>query len=159
MRLAARIPDHASGRPQPRLGDRLGRGRAARRARCSNTCWPREVERKALGAEVLHLYREVNLIYGFSEKLAALLDLERVARLTLQQARHLIAATDGAIMLLDDETGALTHGRRLRRRAADASPDCAAGTASSAAIVASGDRRDRQRRGQRSAAGRPTQRP
>ena len=68
----------------------------------------REVERKALGAEVLHLYREVNLIYGFSERLAALLDLERVAELTLQQARQMIEATDGVIMLLDDETGALT---------------------------------------------------
>ncbi len=38
----------------------------------------KESERKALGAEVLHLYREVNLIYSFSEKLAALLDLERL---------------------------------------------------------------------------------
>ncbi len=68
----------------------------------------KESERKALGSEVLHLYREVNLIYTFSEKLAALLDLERVAQLTLQEARHLIVATDGAIVLLDEETGALT---------------------------------------------------
>jgi serine phosphatase RsbU (regulator of sigma subunit) len=67
----------------------------------------KEVERKALGAEVLHLYREINLIYSFSEKLAALLDLDRVARLTLQQARHLIVATDGVVMLLDEKTGAL----------------------------------------------------
>ena len=42
-------------------------------------------------------------------KLAALLELERVARLTLQEARHLIVATDGMILLLDDETGALTR--------------------------------------------------
>ena len=68
----------------------------------------KEAERKALGAEVLHLYREVNLIYGFSEKLAALLDLQRVADLTLQEARHLILATDGVILLLDDDTGTLT---------------------------------------------------
>lgn len=67
----------------------------------------KESERKALGSEVLHLYREVNLIYSFSEKLAALLDLERVARLTLQEARHLIVATDGAILLLDEASGAL----------------------------------------------------
>jgi len=67
----------------------------------------KELERKALGSEVLHLYREVNLIYSFSEKLAALLDLERVARLTLQEARHLIVATDGAILLLDEGSGAL----------------------------------------------------
>jgi sigma-B regulation protein RsbU (phosphoserine phosphatase) len=66
-----------------------------------------EVERKALGAEVLHLYREINLIYSFSEKLAALLDVERVAHLTLQEARHLIVATDGAILLLDEATGSL----------------------------------------------------
>jgi serine phosphatase RsbU (regulator of sigma subunit) len=68
----------------------------------------REVERRALGAEVLHLYREVNLIYSFSEKLAALLDLQRVAELTLQQARQMIVATDGVIMLLDEETGLLS---------------------------------------------------
>ena len=47
---------------------------------------------------MLHLYREVNLIYSFSEKLAALLDLERVAQLTLQEARHLIVATDGVAL-------------------------------------------------------------
>jgi len=68
----------------------------------------REGERKALGTEVLHLYREVNLIYSFSEKLTALLDVERVARLTLQEARHLIVATDGVIMLLDEDTGSLS---------------------------------------------------
>lgn len=66
-----------------------------------------EVEKKALGTEVLHLYREVNLIYGFSEKLAALLDVERVAQLTLQEARHLIVATDGVLLLLDEGTGQL----------------------------------------------------
>ena len=64
----------------------------------------RESERKALGAEVLHLYREINLIYSFTEKLTALLDVERVAALTLQEARHLIVATDGLILLFD-ETG------------------------------------------------------
>lgn len=68
----------------------------------------RESERKALGTEVLNLYREVNLIYSFSEKLAALLDLERVAKLTLHEARHLIVATDGALLLLDEASGALT---------------------------------------------------
>ncbi|HWW84585.1 MAG TPA: GAF domain-containing SpoIIE family protein phosphatase [Vicinamibacterales bacterium] len=67
----------------------------------------RERERKALGSEVLHLYREVNLMYGFSEKLAALLDLDLVGQLTIREARHLIDATDGVLMLLDDATGAL----------------------------------------------------
>ena len=81
-----------------------GRERRARSRRCSSTWSQREAERKALGAEVLHLYREINLIYSFSEKLAALLDVERVAQLTLQEARHLIVATDGVVMLLDEAT-------------------------------------------------------
>ncbi len=68
----------------------------------------KDEERRALCAEVLHLYREVNLIYSFSEKLAALLDLDRVAQLTLKEARHLIAASDGAVMLLDEQTSALS---------------------------------------------------
>jgi len=68
----------------------------------------REGERKSLGTEVLNLYREINLIYSFSEKLAALLDVERVAQLTLQEARRLIVATDGVMMLLDHESGELT---------------------------------------------------
>ena len=84
------------------------RARARRSRRCSSTWSPTEIERKALGAEVLHLYREINLIYSFSEKLAALLDVERVARLTLQEARHLIVATDGVVMLLDEASGALS---------------------------------------------------
>ncbi len=67
-----------------------------------------DMERKALGAEVLHLYREINLIYSFSEHLAELIDLERVAALALREARHLIAATDGAVMLLDESDALVT---------------------------------------------------
>jgi len=91
-----------------RLGSVSGGAQARAVAALLEHLATREAERKALGAEVLHLYREVNLIYSFSEKLAALLDLERVAGLTLQEARHLIAASDGAIMLLDEQTGDLS---------------------------------------------------
>ena len=66
-----------------------------------------EAEKKALGSEVLHLYREINLIYSFSEKLASLLELDRVAKLTLDQARQVMIATDGALLVLNEETGAL----------------------------------------------------
>jgi serine phosphatase RsbU (regulator of sigma subunit) len=62
----------------------------------------RESERRTLANEVLHLYREVNLIYRFSEKLASTLDLDRVAAVTLEQARQLIAATDGAVLLIEE---------------------------------------------------------
>lgn len=62
-----------------------------------------EAERKTLANEVLHLYREVNLMYRFSEKLASTLDVETVTALTIDEARHLIVATDGAVMLFDDD--------------------------------------------------------
>jgi serine phosphatase RsbU (regulator of sigma subunit) len=91
-----------------RVGWVSGEPRARALATLLGHLLSKESERKALGSEVLHLYREVNLIYSFSEKLAALLDLERVATLTLQEARHLIAASDGAVMLLDEQTGALS---------------------------------------------------
>jgi serine phosphatase RsbU (regulator of sigma subunit) len=83
------------------LGWVTGHGQAAVIARVLDHLVAKEVERRALGTEVLHLYREINLIYSFSEKLAALLDVEGVARLTLAEARQLIAATDGAILLLE----------------------------------------------------------
>ena len=93
---------------EARLGWVSGPVHARAVARVLDHLVAREAEKKALGAEVLHLYREVNLIYSFSEKLAALLEVERVAGLTLQEARHLIVATDGVIMLLDEDTGVLT---------------------------------------------------
>ena len=137
---------------EPRLGVGPDAGAAPSR-RCSITSSRGRVERKALGAEVLHLYREINLIYSFSEKLAALLDLERVAQLTLQQARQLIVATDGVIMLLDEDTGVLTPHRRLRRRDAGVGRLPCAATGIIGAVARDRHRRDRQRRRRRSAAG------
>ena len=65
--------------PARRREHRVGSGSDARSriAALLGHLTAREGERKALGAEVLHLYREINLIYSFSEKLAALLDVER----------------------------------------------------------------------------------
>jgi len=91
-----------------RLGWVSGPQQAAAIAAVLEHLVSREAERKALAGEVLHLYREVNFIYNFSERLAALLDLQGVATLTLQQARQLIVATDGAIMLLDEAGATLS---------------------------------------------------
>jgi serine phosphatase RsbU (regulator of sigma subunit) len=90
-----------------RLGWVCGGARATAVAEVLGYLAAREAERKTLANEVLHLYREVNLIYSFSEKLASTLDLDKVAGLTLDEARHLIAATDGAVMLLDEPTARL----------------------------------------------------
>lgn len=61
----------------------------------------RESERRSLAAEVLHLYREIHLIENLSEQLAALLDLRTVSETALAQARRLIPATSGAILIRD----------------------------------------------------------
>jgi transcriptional regulator with GAF, ATPase, and Fis domain len=67
----------------------------------------REVEKKSLADEVLGLYREINLLYNLSERLAASLELEPVAQLALSQARTLIQMTDGLVMLVDEASRTL----------------------------------------------------
>ncbi len=59
----------------------------------------KESERKTLGREVLTMYREINVIYNFSEKLAKTIEPKVIADLTLEEANHLIKATGGAVMI------------------------------------------------------------
>jgi hypothetical protein len=61
----------------------------------------RESEGRALASEVLHLYREIHLIEELSEQLAPLLNVEAVAHSALEQARRLITATHGSILLIE----------------------------------------------------------
>jgi class 3 adenylate cyclase len=65
----------------------------------------KEVERKQLGAEVLNVYREINLIHRFSEKLATSVDTPAVAEASIGQACQIIKATVGFILLLNDDSG------------------------------------------------------
>ncbi|MGB6828379.1 MAG: GAF domain-containing SpoIIE family protein phosphatase [Terracidiphilus sp.] len=67
----------------------------------------RETEQRALAAETLHLYREINLIEQLSEQLAAVLNMPAVSEAALAQAQRLIAATHGSVLLVDKSTGAL----------------------------------------------------
>ena len=67
----------------------------------------RESEGRALAAEVLHLYREVHLIEQLSEQLAALLDLSAVGESALAQARRLIPATHGCILVRESDESPL----------------------------------------------------
>ena len=50
----------------------------------------KESERKTLGQEVLGMYREINVIYNFSEKLSETIDPEAIAGTALHEACHLI---------------------------------------------------------------------
>jgi signal transduction histidine kinase/class 3 adenylate cyclase len=64
----------------------------------------KESERKTMGAEVLTLYREINIIYDFSEKLAQAIDPNDIAGLSLEEAGQLIDATGGMVVALKDDT-------------------------------------------------------
>jgi adenylate cyclase len=60
----------------------------------------KEAERRALAAEVLHLYREVHLIGQLSEQLAAVLDISAIGQSALEQAARLIKASNGGILVM-----------------------------------------------------------
>lgn len=67
----------------------------------------KERERKTLGQEVLTMYREINVIYDFTEKLARTIDPGSIAKVALEQANHLINATESAIILKKENNGSL----------------------------------------------------
>ena len=58
-----------------------------------------ESESRALGAEVLQLYREINVIERLSEELAPLMDLAELGHAALAQAHRLVPATHGGIFV------------------------------------------------------------
>lgn len=59
-------------------------------------------EKKNLGAEVLNLYQEINVIFNFTETLTQTIDPDVIARLTLEQAIHSIESCCGVIVLWDE---------------------------------------------------------
>ncbi|MGZ3852785.1 MAG: GAF domain-containing protein, partial [Flavisolibacter sp.] len=67
----------------------------------------KEVEKKSLGAEVLNLYQEINVIFNFSEKLSQTIEAEGIAQITLDQAMHSIPSDSGIMVLWDSEKGRL----------------------------------------------------
>jgi hypothetical protein len=67
----------------------------------------RETESRALTSEVLHLYREANLIEQLSEQLAALLDVAAVSQCALEQAQRILPATHGGVLIMEQVNGPL----------------------------------------------------
>ena len=65
------------------------------------------LEKKELARETLERYKEINLLYNISERMSATLELEAVAALVLEEARRLIDATSGSVMLLNEEANQL----------------------------------------------------
>ena len=67
----------------------------------------KEVEQQTLATEVLDRYREINLLYNISEKLATTLQLKSVAQLAIDETNQLIEGSSAAVMLLDEQSDTL----------------------------------------------------
>lgn len=65
----------------------------------------KEAEMKLLGAEVLNVYSEIDLIHRFAEKLATLLDVASIAEASIGQACQMVKASFGVVLLLDNASG------------------------------------------------------
>ena len=103
--LFGKAPDHFEQQvPVTVYGELLGYVKGGEKAQLIAdwlTQWAMlEEGRKRLGAEVLHLYREINLMFDFSEKLASTVGMESVARLTMEEAGRIIPFDQGVVFSL-----------------------------------------------------------
>lgn len=84
------------------LGWVFGEAKAEALAQLLSLLAAKESEKKRIGAEVLDLYREINLIYNFSEKMANALTAEMIAQTALQEVRQLVSFTGGAVIFFPE---------------------------------------------------------
>ncbi len=73
----------------------------------------KEAEKIALADEVLEKYRELNLLYNLSDKLATTLDLSAVAKIALTESSRLIRSPAGKIILCENVQSVATFGDQL----------------------------------------------
>lgn len=66
-----------------------------------------EVERRDLVKETLSKYREINLLYDITEKLAASLDPRDVAELAIGETLKMVPADNASLLLFDEKSGRL----------------------------------------------------
>jgi adenylate cyclase len=84
------------------IGHVYGKGKTAIVGEFLRHISEREAERRKMGAEVLNLYQEINLIFNFSERLAQTIDAPSICSITLEQSRHVIPSDSGIIVLWDE---------------------------------------------------------
>lgn len=74
-------------------------------AEAITTILRQEIEKKVIGGETLQLYREINLMFRFSEKLLQTRGLQAIAQLTLEEAQQIIPYERAALYLWQETTG------------------------------------------------------
>jgi len=67
-----------------------------------------EIERCRLADETLEKYKELNMFYDLSEKIASTSDFKELSGFILQEAGNMIKCTDGCIFFVKKETGDLS---------------------------------------------------
>lgn len=63
----------------------------------------KEWDKKKIGSEVLSLYREINMIYDFSEQISEKIDARSIAEIALSEAGQIISAKHGLCLMLKTE--------------------------------------------------------
>lgn len=66
-----------------------------------------ELERKNLGAETLHKYKEIALLYEMADKIPACMEPGAIARFLIEQIRQVISFSSISVLLLDKDSGTL----------------------------------------------------
>ncbi|NNL03118.1 MAG: GAF domain-containing protein, partial [Eudoraea sp.] len=61
----------------------------------------KELEKKKIGNEVLGLYREINMIYSFSEMISEKIDEKSIAEMALREASQIINSTHGLFLIYE----------------------------------------------------------
>ncbi|GAK53818.1 conserved hypothetical membrane protein, SpoIIE and 5TMR of 5TMR-LYT family [Candidatus Moduliflexus flocculans] len=89
------------------LGWVVGTGQASAIAALLSHLAEREYEKRTLSTETLERYKEINLLYTISQKMALCLKPVDVAQLVIQEARKLITASSASVMLIDSQTNTL----------------------------------------------------
>ena len=63
----------------------------------------KDLEKKKIGNEVLGLYREINMIYGFSERLSETIEQASIAEMALTEASQIINSSHGLFLIYDTD--------------------------------------------------------
>ncbi|HNY10649.1 MAG TPA: GAF domain-containing protein [Candidatus Wallbacteria bacterium] len=67
-----------------------------------------EIERYRLADETLEKYKELNMFYNLSEKIATTIDFKELSSFILDEARNMIRCTDGCIFIVKKESNDIT---------------------------------------------------
>ncbi|MEO0458932.1 MAG: GAF domain-containing protein, partial [Cyanobacteria bacterium P01_A01_bin.114] len=64
----------------------------------------REIEKRTLAQELLSKYKEISLLFNLSERIIDSPDVQEVAALVLEEAKHPLKSSSGALLLFQENT-------------------------------------------------------